>query len=259
LRGKIWDSRQTRIVAACVGVVSLACGLLVLPALIWFGVHWNHMRAPSDLARTGYRLPQLDPMDAVNFSLYWAGAAVVLGTLAIALSPSGFGSRMGRSGIAVSVIGAALSLLVGPFNRPHEAVIKAVCLSNVKNITLAIQMYAQDSDGVLPRADAWCDQLDGYVKNRHVFLCDKSWGTPSAYSYNDALDRASLKSVRDPASLIAIFESSAGWNAHGGQGLLVKDPRHLRGDNYGFADGHAAWVSRATIKEGAGAACRWSR
>ena len=164
LRGRIGDSRRTRILAACVGVLSLACGLLVLPALIWFGAHWNNMRAPSDLARTGYRLPQLDPMDAVNFSLYWAGAAVVLAIVTIALGPSGFGSRMGRSGIAAAVVGAAMSLLIGPFNTPHEAAIKAICLSNVKSIALGLQMYATDNDDMLPSAEVWCDQLAGYVK-----------------------------------------------------------------------------------------------
>ena len=119
----------------------------------------------------------------------------------------------------------------------------------MKNITLALQMYAQDNDGVLPAAGRWCDQAQVYVGNRssNVFLCEDSWGTASAYSYDNALDRASLGDLTDPASLIAIFESNAGWNAHGGSELLVNEPRHLGGDNYGFADGHAAWLPRKKL------------
>jgi prepilin-type processing-associated H-X9-DG protein len=43
---------------------------------------------------------------------------------------------------------------------------------------------------------------------------------------------------------VAIFESDRGWNAHGGPQLLPRNPRHVKGDNYGFADGHAKWYAR---------------
>jgi len=177
----------------------------------------------------------------------------------MALSQSGTGAKLGGFGTGASVVCAGLSLLVAPMLGPNKSADKAVCLSNVKNIALGLQMYAQDNDGILPAADAWCDQLDDYVKNRRVFLCQRSWGTPSAYAYNDALNRAQLAGLSDPASLIAIFESNAGGNAHGGPELLVKEPRHLGGDNWGFADGHVSWVSRSDMAKGTGTEYHWSR
>ena len=181
----------------------------------------------------------------------------MLGVMALVVDPS---SRGGRWSIALAFGFAAVSAVLPPFqSQNRERPEKAVCLSNVKNIALAIQMYATDNDDMLPSADAWCDQLDGYTKNRGVFLCENSWGTASAYAYNDALDRARLARLAEPSMLIAIFESNAGWNAHGGPELLVKEPRHLKGDNCGFADGHAAWVSRARMTEGVGTEYRWAK
>jgi len=250
LAGRKPKSLAARVGATVAGVLSVACGLLVLPALYGFAAHWDRMRNPPNLTQTSYRLPPLDPMDALRFALLWALAGLVLGAIAMALSPSGAGSKLGRPGVALSVVFAGFALLLGPMLGPHKTADKAVCLSNMKNLVLAIQLYAEDSGGALPSADAWCDTLDGYTKNRGVFLCERSWGTPSAYAYNRALDRATLARLSDPASLVAIFESNAGWNAHGGAELLVKEPRHLGGDNWGFADGHVQWLPRRKLPDG---------
>jgi prepilin-type processing-associated H-X9-DG protein len=259
LKGRTGQSLPARVGAVVTGVLSLTCGLLVLPALYWYAERWDHLRTPSDLPGNGYRLPPLDPMDAVRVSLLVAAAGLVLGVLATVFSPSGTGSRIGGYGATASVVCAGFALLMGPFAGPHKSAEKAICLSNMKNIALAIQMYAADNADMLPSADAWCYQVGGYTKNRGVFLCERSWGTPSAYAYNDALNRASLAHLSEPASLIAVFESNAGWNAHGGPELLVKEPRHLGGDNWGFADGHVSWVSRSDMAKGTGTKYRWSR
>jgi prepilin-type processing-associated H-X9-DG protein len=120
-----------------------------------------------------------------------------------------------------------------------------VCLSNVKNIALAIQMYVVDNGSHFPPAPIWCDALDEYVKNRDVFRCPQARGKSGwDYAFNAALDRQDFEKLRKPEATVVIFESDLGRNASGGRRDLPAVPRHLNGDNYGFADGHASWAKR---------------
>jgi hypothetical protein len=53
-----------------------------------------------------------------------------------------------------------------------------------------------------------------------------------------------LDLLTDPDKTVVVFESDAGMNAAGGPELLPGIPRHLGGDMWGFADGHAVWLAR---------------
>jgi prepilin-type N-terminal cleavage/methylation domain-containing protein/prepilin-type processing-associated H-X9-DG protein len=106
--------------------------------------------------------------------------------------------------VVIAIIGILASMVFPVFARAREAARKTVCLSNVKNIALAIQMYlADNNDTLLPtehRQEAWdyfntnpggddddrypCARtvqanpylnppviLDEYIKNRDVWRC----------------------------------------------------------------------------------------
>lgn len=143
---------------------------------------------------------------------------------------------------------AILVWLVLPLRQPPLP--RPVCLSNVKNITLAFQMYLADNDYVFPPAGEWCDTIREYVKNDQVYRCPEAGGVPSGYAYNVSLDALPLDAVARPAATIVVFESDKGWNAVGGPELLPKEPRHSGGDYYGCADGNAHWASRETVVSG---------
>ncbi len=130
--------------------------------------------------------------------------------------------------------------------RPH----RAICLSNTKNLALALQMYVQENDDVFPPAAGRCDSLGDYVKDESVFQCPEAPDLRCAYAYNRALGGASMSDLADPVTTVAIFESAIGWNAAGDASRLTAVLRHLDGDNYGFADGHASWVKREDLSLG---------
>jgi len=109
--------------------------------------------------------------------------------------------------VVIAIIGILAAMIFPVFARARESARKAVCLSNVKNIALAIQMYLGDNNDTLPPmehrqevldyfdtrpggSDTW--ELDGYchfsrigcnpylrwpvvfdeyVKNREVWRC----------------------------------------------------------------------------------------
>jgi prepilin-type processing-associated H-X9-DG protein len=129
---------------------------------------------------------------------------------------------------------------------PH----KAVCLSNVKWLSLALQMYLADNSDVFPAAGVWCDVLEEYTANEEKFQCPDAPDLRCAYAFNESLDRASMRDHFDPVTTVAIFESDMGWNAAGDARHLPAAPRHLGGDNYGFADGHAQWIPREDLSLG---------
>ena len=111
--------------------------------------------------------------------------------------------------VVIAIIGILAAMVFPVFARARESARKAVCLSNVKNIALAIQMYLGDNNDTLPpkehRAEVaeffstiwgvstncplyhyanpylrWPVVLDEYVKNREVWTC------PSAKMYGGA-------------------------------------------------------------------------
>jgi len=122
--------------------------------------------------------------------------------------------------VVIAIIGILAAMVFPVFARARESARKAVCLSNVKNIALAIQMYLADNNDVLPpdecRREAieyfqtvpgghgsrsydvgdmgdrcnrdvqanpylvWPVILDDYIKNRDVWRC------PSAKVENGA-------------------------------------------------------------------------
>ncbi len=109
--------------------------------------------------------------------------------------------------VVIAIIGILAAMVFPVFARARESARKAVCLSNVKNIALAIQMYLGDNNDTLPPAESrqdvkdymglatgragcgsfqgenckfinyanpylsWPVVLDEYVKNRDVWRC----------------------------------------------------------------------------------------
>jgi len=105
--------------------------------------------------------------------------------------------------VVIAIIGILAAMVFPVFARARESARKAVCLSNVKNIALAIQMYLADNNDTLPpdehrqevidyftaagpQLDAgetcdrggqanpylrWVVVFDEYVKNRDVWRC----------------------------------------------------------------------------------------
>jgi len=132
------------------------------------------------------------------------------------------------SGIAMLSTPILAAMVFPVFMRARSAAHKAVCLSNVKNISLALQMYMADNGDRLPAADNWCGDLEDYVHNYDVFLCPVADADlDCAYAFNSDLSGADFASFADPTSTVAFFESDLGWNASGlPQDLLPSEPRH---------------------------------
>jgi prepilin-type processing-associated H-X9-DG protein len=148
---------------------------------------------------------------------------------------------------------------------------KAQCLINAKRLALAVQAYSVRSGGILPDAATWSDRLCPYLGHPDTqadLACPGAGTAPSllprigpffssradsyrcGYAFNCSISGLALPTEQQLQHTVVIFESDAGWNAAGGPELLPDEPRHLGGDNYAFADGHAHWLRRKKLPDG---------
>jgi prepilin-type N-terminal cleavage/methylation domain-containing protein/prepilin-type processing-associated H-X9-DG protein len=106
--------------------------------------------------------------------------------------------------VVVAIISLLAAILFPVFARAREQARKAACMSNLKQIGLAINMYVQDYDETYPvgymnylavnpdwygnpNVDSvmWYTVLQPYVKNRQVFVCPSAGVIPSTTLINN--------------------------------------------------------------------------
>jgi len=146
--------------------------------------------------------------------------------------------------VVIAIIGILAAMVFPVFARARESARKTVCLSNVKNIALAVQMYLADNNDTLPPGEhnagvltyfeaipggenpdaayyptctfhsnpylRWPVILDEYVKNRDVWRC------PSAKMQGGA---AFMIPVQDWLGYLRANEGA--WGAAGGYQWMI--------------------------------------
>jgi prepilin-type N-terminal cleavage/methylation domain-containing protein/prepilin-type processing-associated H-X9-DG protein len=90
--------------------------------------------------------------------------------------------------IVVAIIGLLAAILFPVFGRVRENARRTSCLSNLKQLTLAISLYTQDNDEYLPsylnNNVPWWDQCKSYIKSTQVLQCPSRPGINIAYGWN---------------------------------------------------------------------------
>ncbi|MDH4179489.1 MAG: type II secretion system GspH family protein [Armatimonadota bacterium] len=149
--------------------------------------------------------------------------------------------------VVIAIIGILAAMVFPVFARARESARKAVCLSNVKNIALAVQMYLADNNDTLfpgehrqeaidyfntyPGGGDWWDGsgdctmegranpylrppviLDEYIKNRDVWMC------PSA-----KMIMGPLMILPGPNWLARVKTAEGDWGANSDPHLCLKD------------------------------------
>lgn len=117
------------------------------------------------------------------------------------------------------------------------------CMNNLKQLALAVRMYAEDHNNRLPPAYNWCDAISNYTGSEAVFRC--ATGVPGQrchYGYNARLSEAELTSIKDPNKVVLFFEVEGGWNVSGGPEVMLPRPRHDRVRAVAFLDGQCVLV-----------------
>jgi hypothetical protein len=111
-------------------------------------------------------------------------------------------------GAVVVAIGLIFLWILTPlFNAARSKADSAACQSSLKQLALALVMYAQDHQDHLPPANRWMDAA-GARLDPALFRCPAQ-GRDARYSYamNANLSARSLAEIPRPAETILLFES----------------------------------------------------
>jgi prepilin-type N-terminal cleavage/methylation domain-containing protein/prepilin-type processing-associated H-X9-DG protein len=81
--------------------------------------------------------------------------------------------------VVIAIIGILASMVFPVFARARESARKAVCLSNVKNIAMAFQMYLSDNNDTLPPVEHRQEAIDYFRTGPGGGDCGEEWKGPA--------------------------------------------------------------------------------
>ncbi len=181
--------------------------------------------------------------------------------------------------VVIAIIAILAAILFPVFAKAREKARTASCQSNLKQIELAVLMYAQDYDDKLVGAyrgpysvnntvDPWDSAAHGfvgpYIKNTQVLVCP-SWGKNRSYAPNGSGPHPQNAAGQVEPPTLGLFNNPSQVISFG-DGYVPKNPTdynygnvccamfsttvsndknlelHSGGKNFGFLDGHVKWM-----------------
>ncbi len=146
--------------------------------------------------------------------------------------------------VVIAIIAILAAILFPVFARAREKARQSSCSSNVKQIMLAVLMYAEDYDGLTPigcsywyapggggsasRTDpvGWFDLLQPYIKNEQILVCpsdgSKTLTTPwrtvdLSYCANmnyEQFHKLKMDELSQPAKYVWVFDAANQWETY---------------------------------------------
>jgi prepilin-type processing-associated H-X9-DG protein len=156
-------------------------------------------------------------------------------------------------GVALLASAVIAALLFPVFSRARDAARRTSCASNLKQISVGLQMYLQDYDETYPPANAWQEGISPYLVSGYssgstpppnTLECPSREGAIPAYAFNRKLAGKTLAKVLSPRETPALFESSLGTPSANDTLESFTKPHTGKG-NVGFADGTVQGLEQA--------------
>jgi len=162
-------------------------------------------------------------------------------------------------GAALSITGICLSglmllflpiwaaMVIPAVVQAREKARRAVCMGHLRQLGLALIMYANDNDERLPAPDRWADALtNNLVSGAETFRCPITRAGDRPYYYFFNRHTAGTDWQRDHETVLLV-DGAQLWNATiAGPGEIMSWP-HRQGCNVLFADGHVQFVRRERL------------
>jgi len=143
--------------------------------------------------------------------------------------------------VVVGVVILFVIFLPEPNSREtQERAERIKCMANMRNLGIALYIYAQDNSNSYPTPDKWCDLLVNKFGdfNYQYFRCPGGKGDMCSYAINPNCDPNSP----EDEDLVLLFETKGGWNRFGGPEILTTENHGWRRCNVLFNDGHVEFV-----------------
>jgi prepilin-type N-terminal cleavage/methylation domain-containing protein len=180
--------------------------------------------------------------------------------------------------VVIAIIAILMAVLMPTLSKAREASRRAACLSNLKNLTLAWAMYADDNNqkicsgrlaGANNGAPAWCgdaqparteeQQKDAitsgalfkYVKSLSVYRCPTAVrGTYESYAVVDSMngEGADLSGI----STKGLIFSSLNEIKSAASRIVFVDEAFITPSSYAIRYVHEYWYDAPTVRHGVG-------
>ena len=188
--------------------------------------------------------------------------------------------------VVIAIIAILASILFPVFSRARAKARQAACINNQKQIVLAIKMYCEDFDEVIPLGEyddtdpdedplfdptpanqgdnkfQWYDLVFPYVRNSELYRDPEKRVLAPGYGMNEAAAAVPLGAFYDASIKVLTVGmwnpadpgNNVGlWRVYWNEGNIadgqVDIERHNDGAVYGFLDGHVKWYREAAVKE----------
>ena len=189
--------------------------------------------------------------------------------------------------VVIAIIAILAAILFPVFARAREKARQASCSSNLKQIALALLMYAQDYDERMsPECQqpnpgwplrpqdqyCWRCNMAPYIKNNQIFGCPSdnrggAWND-SGYAYNCRnFSNQKLAAIDAPADRMMLIDFTGPEHAKpfGADGTVIcgngccgnirdaaytPGARHNQGANLAYGDGHVKWLGVSGVIAG---------
>ncbi len=161
--------------------------------------------------------------------------------------------------VVVAVIGVLTALLLPALAAAREKARASSCLSNLHQIGIAVQLYAQDADEKTPPDGGSFSGIirdcAPFIKTTSVFTCPDDFdredeeragsyriptlyqGKPLACGWSDPYNNGI---TAQPSTTILLYEAEQDF----AQAPIIPTYRHTKGTQILFFDGHARWRPR---------------
>jgi len=177
--------------------------------------------------------------------------------------------------VVIAIIAILAAILFPVFAQAREKARQAACLSNNKQLGLALLAYAQDYDETYPRVYTsvppqgprdWKNDITPYIKNTQIFICPSRTNQQYGYAYNYFFATSTgipLAQIQYVSRQLIVGEvqptamtPSSGFDSTAVDRIVPKNctignpadahfqatAPHQGGEVAIFADGHAKWL-----------------
>ena len=152
--------------------------------------------------------------------------------------------------VVIAIIAILAAMLLPVLSQARENARRTNCLSNLKQLGLAISMYLQDNAEGFPSID-WEGEIGAYVSdNDRIFSCPSEKNNTNGYATNSNAVEQKLSAINHSSTFPLLFDrnpASGAFQGNDGDSGFYYDicsDRHTKGTNFLFLDGHAAWISK---------------